>query len=148
MATTWILVANRSTALIYQSRGPGIEWEVLKKMVHPEGRMKNSELASDSGGRNNTADGRGSRPAVEWSTSPREAEARKFAQEIAAELSEGRVHQKYDRLLLVTSPEFMGKVKECLDSQVQEKIIETITKDYVTLPVKDVREKVNSVILV
>jgi protein required for attachment to host cells len=39
-------------------------------------------------------------------------------------------------------------VKECLDSQVQEKIIETITKDYVTLPVKDVREKVNSVILV
>jgi len=148
MAITWVLVANRSKATIYQSRGPGTDWEIVKAMDHPEGRMKNSDLASDNGGRNPTPAGQGSRPAVEWSTSPHEVTSAKFAQEIAKELSDGRVHQKYERLILVTSPEFMGKIKEFLDSRIQEKIVQTITKDYVSLPVRDLREKVNNVILV
>lgn len=105
-------------------------------------------MASDVGGRNNTASGQGSRPTVEWSTSPHEADANHFARIIDKELSEGRTHQKYDRLVLVALPEFLGKLREALDSRVQEKIVETIGKDYSGLSPTELREKVNTVILV
>jgi protein required for attachment to host cells len=147
MSTTWILSANRSTATIYQSQGTGQAWTLVKTLDHPEGKLKNSDMASDVGGRNNTASGQGSRPAVEWSTSPHEADLTRFTRVIEKELSSGRTHQKYDRLVIVALPEFVGKLRECLDKKVQETILQTIAKDYTGLSPKEMREKINAVIL-
>ena len=148
MPVTWILSANRVLATIYQSQGSGQEWTLVKSLEHPEGKLKNNEMTSDVGGRNNTASGQGSRPVVEWSTSPHEADLTHFAKIIEKELSDGRTHQKYDRLVLVALPEFLGKLRSCLDSRIQEKILVAISKDYSGLSPKELREKISAAILV
>ncbi|MDA8059618.1 MAG: host attachment protein [Leptospirillum sp.] len=148
MSITWIVSANRTLASIYQSNGIGQKWTLLKSIDHPEGKLKNSEMTSDVGGRNNTAAGQGSRPAVLWSTSPHEADANLFARIIGKELAEGRTHQRYDRFVLVAPPEFLGKLRESLDARVHEKILETIAKDYSGLSMEEIREKVNGIVLV
>ncbi len=148
MTTTWILVANATSALLWKSRGTGQDLELERRFEHPEGRLKNGEIASDSGGRNATPAGHGSRPATQWGTAPREAEAEKFAREIVHELSSGLVAKKFDRLLLAAPPDFMGKIRESLDTRLQEKVAATVVRDYTQLPAKELREKLSDVLLV
>ncbi|EQD24550.1 MAG: host attachment protein [Nitrospirae bacterium] len=148
MTTTWILVANATSALLWKSRGTGHDLELERRFEHPEGRLKNLDLASDAGGRNATPDGQGSRPGTQWSTSPREVESEKFARELVHELSAGLSARKYDRLLLAASPDFMGKIRESLDNRLQEKVAATVVRDYTILTARELREKLASVLLV
>ena len=148
MTTTWILVANATNALLWISRGTGQDLELERRFEHPEGRLKNGEIASDTGGRNATPAGQGSRPATQWGTSPREAEAEKFARELVRELSSGLSARKFDRLLLAAPPDFMGKIRESLDNRLQEKVAATVVRDYTILAAKELREKLSGVLLV
>ena len=148
MTTTWILVANTTTALLWKSRGTGQDLELERRLEHPEGRLKNLDIVSDVGGRSATPGGRGSRPTTEWGLSPREVETEKFAREIVRELSSGLSSKKFDRLLLAAPPDFMGKIREALDTRLQEKIAATVVRDYTALSPKDLREKLSCVLLV
>ena len=148
MTTTWILVANATTAILWVSRGTGQELEFERRFEHPEGRLKNGDLTSESGGRNPTPAGHGSRPATQWKTTPREEEAEKFAREIVRELSSGLSAKKFDRLLLAASMDFMGKIRESLDKQLQERVAATVVRDYTNLPAQELREKLADVLLV
>ena len=148
MTTTWILVANATNAILWVSRGTGQDLEFAQRFEHPEGRLKNGELASEAGGRNSTPAGHGSRPATQWKTTPREEEAEKFAREIVRELSSGLSAKKFDRLLIAASMDFMGKIRESLDKQLQERVAATVVRDYTNLPAKELREKLADVLLV
>lgn len=132
--------------MIYQTKGPGGALDLLKALSHPKSRMRNSELTTDGGGRNKTSAGEGSRPKTEWNTLAQEAEATLFAKEISSELSGGRKQQKFDRLVLVASPEFLGKLRETLDPHVLERVVGEINKDYLKLPLAELHEKVNEAI--
>ena len=46
MALTWILVADRSGAHIWQTRGQNLDH--VKEIAHPEGRLHDGELESDA----------------------------------------------------------------------------------------------------
>lgn len=146
--TTWILVANTTSALLWKSRGSGSDLEIEQKFEHPEGRLKNLDLVSDAGGRTITPEGRGSRPTTEWGTSPREVEIEKFARKIVHALSSGLLEKKFDRLLVAAPPDFMGKIREVLDTKLKEKLVTTVVRDYTTLSAKDLREKLSGVLLV
>jgi len=148
MTTTWILVANATNALLWISRGTGQDLELERRFEHPEGRLRNGEMASDAGGRNATPAGHGSRPATQWGTTPREGEAEKFAREIVRELSSGLSAKKFDRLLIAAPPDFMGKIRESLDNRLQEKVAATVVRDYTILTAKELREKLAEVLLV
>ncbi|MHB1286765.1 MAG: host attachment protein [Leptospirales bacterium] len=146
MSLTWILVSGKSSAMIYQTKGPGGSLDLLKSLSHPKSRMRNSELTTDGQGRNKNPAGSGSGPKLEGATSPQDAEATLFTKEVARELSGGRKQQKYDRLVLVASPEFLGKLRETLDSNVLEMVVGEINKDYLKLPLAELHEKVNEAI--
>lgn len=131
MSVTWILVANASHAKIYANHGPKKGLQLVKEMEHPESREKAANLVSDRVG-NYQGSGSYAQP-----TSPKEHEAEVFAQQVAHELEEGRVHNAYDRLMLIASAHFLGLLNSKLSQHVRNKVTETIEKDYTRLPVKE-----------
>ena len=95
MAITWILVANASLARLYANFGPKQGLQLVKELVHPESRMKNSELSSDRAGQiQSNGSGHGAR---EQQTPPKLNAAKNFAQMLAKELYLGRSRNAFGR---------------------------------------------------
>ncbi len=135
MTTTWIVVANASRGRLYENAGIGKGLTLLSEFEHPESRMKNGDLVSDRPGyMQSVGNGHGSRqPATE----PKQHEAEQFAHEIARVLESGRNQNKYERLILVASPSFLGLLKSKLPDQVRGTVSDTIEKDYTQVTEKE-----------
>lgn len=128
MSTTWILVANASTAKLYANHGPKKGLHPVKELTHPESREKASNLVADRPGHNPGAgNGHGS---FVPASNPKHNEAERFAQELARELEHGRTANTYQRAILVAAPAFMGLLKSNLDGQVSKLVSESVEKDY------------------
>src|SRR5687768_9772131 len=95
METTWILVAHRSGAQVYEKRGKK-ELNLLKEIPHTEGRLKDTELATDRPGRSFDRIGHG-RHAVGDDRQKRatETETMRFIRELVVILEEGRTQRRY-----------------------------------------------------
>ncbi len=132
MAITWILVANASLAKLYANLGPNKGLTLVKELIHPESRRKNSELVSDRPGSMaaNGAGGGTMRPQTE----PKEHEAKIFAQEIAQQLYQGRAKNSFRRAILVAPPAFMGMLNTVIDGPTAQLITDRFEKDYTKTP--------------
>lgn len=144
MSTTWILVANASQAKLYANHGPKRGLELVKELDHPESREKAANLVSDRPGHNQGHGG--GHGAFVQATDPKEHEADRFALELARELEDGRVSNAYDRLILVSSPAFLGLINNKISTQVKGKLSESIEKDYTRLPIKELSGHLESVV--
>jgi protein required for attachment to host cells len=128
MSTTWILIANASSARIFANQGPKKGLQLVKQLDHPESREKASELVSDRPG-HNQGHGNGHGSFVP-NTDPKHNEADRFALELSKELDHGRGANSYERLILVASSPFIGLLNGRLSSHVRALVSETIEKDY------------------
>jgi len=126
MSTTWILIANASSARIYSNQGPKKGLQLVKQFAHPESRDKASELVSDRPGQTR-GNGHGAFVAA---TDPKQHEADRFALELSKELDQGRGANSYERLILVASSPFIGMLNSRLSSHVRALVSESIEKDY------------------
>jgi len=128
MSTTWILVANAARARLYENTGIGKGLKLLSEFLHPESRMKGSDLVSDRAGYvQGVGNGHASRQPA---TDPKQNEAEHFAHEIARSLELGRGQNKYERLILVVGSPFLGTLKARLSDQVLTLTSDTLEKDY------------------
>jgi protein required for attachment to host cells len=128
MSTTWIVVANSSTARIYENTGINKGLHLINQMEHPESRMKGSDLVSDRPGHmQSVGNGHGAR---QQATDPKQNEAEHFALDLAKTLDHGRGEHKYERLIVVASNPFLGTLKSRLSNQVQALVSDAIEKDY------------------
>ena len=128
MSTTWILVANASSARLYSNQGPKKGLQFVKQFDHPESREKASDLVSDRPGHNQGAGG--GHGSFVPATDPKQNEAERFALELSKDLDQGRGANSYGRLILVASNPFMGMLNSRLSSHVRALVSETIEKDY------------------
>lgn len=130
MSTTWILVANAARARLYENTGIGKGLKLLSEFLHPESRMKGSDLVSDRAGYvQGVGNGHASRQPA---TDPKQNEAEHFAHEIVRTLELGRGQNKYERLILVAGAPFLGILKARLPDQVRMLTSDTLEKDYTT----------------
>lgn len=128
MGKTWILVAHRSGARLFESRGPRKGLERLQNLEHPAGKLKNRQIDSDKHGR--SFDRRGSgRHAYTTEHEPTTHVAAQFAKQLAAVLEEGRVQQRYARLVLVAEPRFLGILRAELSAPIASLVSGTLDKD-------------------
>jgi protein required for attachment to host cells len=141
MAITWILVANSSLAKLYANLGPNQGLKLVKELMHPASRQKNSDLVSDHPGSNIAGKGNG-----EPQTLPKEHEAKVFAQEIARELYQGRAANAYGRAILVAPPGFMGVINSTLDGPTAKMVTDRFEKDYTKTPEPMLKEHLASCI--
>ena len=49
--TTWILVAHRAGARLFENKGPGKGLSLVENIDHPEGRLKDHDINADRPGR-------------------------------------------------------------------------------------------------
>lgn len=140
MAITWILVANASLAKLYANRGPNKGLSLVKELVHPESRQKNSELVTDRLG---TGHGDGS---YEPPSAPKQQHARAFAQEIAREFYAGRNSHAYARAILIAPPAFMGLLNATLDGPTAQLVSDRFEKDYTKASESQLMERLSGCI--
>ena len=139
MAITWILVANASLAKLYANMGPNKGLTLVKEMIHPESRQKNSDLVTDrAGSMPGVGNGSGSKIPQ---TTPKEHEAKVFAQEIAQELYRGRANNAFARAIVCAPPAFMGMLNGVLDSPTAQLITDRFEKDYTKTSEPVLRER-------
>jgi protein required for attachment to host cells len=128
METTWILVADRTRAKLFESKGPGKgALQHLRDIPHPEGRLQARDMEADKPGR--ISDSFGTRHAMSPHHEPEERHAQEFAHHLAEVLNKGRNDHAYQKLILVAEPGFLGDLSGALDKNTSALVEKTVGKD-------------------
>lgn len=133
-----IVVADQTEARFYDALGYGrtlVEQGVLR---NPSGRAHERDLVSDRPGRvfERAADAHRRRGASARHSSGSERTARRhtvevFARRIGAELDRARRARRYEALVLVAGPAFLGRLRAALPAAVRALVSTTVPKDVV-----------------
>lgn len=137
MTTTWILVANRSGASLFESNWPGETMRRLQDIPHPEGRLQNSEIDSDKPGRAFDSMGE-ARHSMSKELDATEKVAQQFARELAELLNKNRNTNVYDKIILMAAPKFLGLLRAALDSNTAALVVQTVNKELLEVSQEDV----------
>jgi len=128
MKNTWILVAHRGGARLFENQGPGKGLALLEDVPNPDGRLKNGEINSDRPGRAFDSMG-GARHSMSKEQEPTDRIAQRFAKELGTKLTQGRVQNRFGRLMLVAEPRFLGELRAHLDPSTAAMVSATLDKD-------------------
>lgn len=136
---TWILVADECRARLFESERIDGELAEVAAFAHPEshhpknGHRDRLPRAQQSAG--------GARHGIEPRTSTEEKRSREFASDLSDVLNQGRVAHRYDRLVLMAAPAFLGSVRSELDPQVARMVSHSVNKDIADATVARIREE-------
>lgn len=128
MSTTWILVAHRSGARFFSSRGPNTELTLVDDVDHAEGRLRAGDIDADRPGRVHDRVGE-QRHGVSSEESPTEHLAVEFAKALAGRLKSAQEAGQFQRLVLVAGPKFLGHLRDALDSQTAALVTASLDKN-------------------
>lgn len=128
MAKTWIVVAHRAGARIFEHIGPRKGLALIDDLDHPQGRMRNRDFDADRGGSTYSIGG----PGVDEKSreqSAHERDAANWARQLADIVNHARTDNRLLRLVLVAEPHFLGLLRESLDDNTADLVIGTVRKD-------------------
>lgn len=128
MATTWIIAADESRARVLQVAGREQRLVEIEDMINPEGRQQDRELQTDAEPRFSGRPGGG--PASDRETQGAvEHSARVFAREVGRYLDKARNEHRFDELVLVAPPKFLGTLRKELGKEVEKMVADELPKD-------------------
>lgn len=138
MKTTWVLVADKSRARLFDWQSRDVLSEI-KTFVHPESRLHEQDLVTDRRGRAFDSAGEG-RHAQQPSTSARQHEAESFAKELVSMLDHGRSRQEYERVVIMAAPQFLGQLRDEMPSELQKVVLQEVNKNLAQESADDIRK--------
>jgi protein required for attachment to host cells len=144
MKITWVLIAHRGGARVFENKGPGKGLLLLRDIPHPEGKLKSKDLGTDEPGR--SFDSHGARHSFEQEVGPAAHVIEVFARQIAGILEEGRVGHRYGRLVLVAEARFLGILRATLSRETSTLVTATVNKDLGHVETKDVAKHLQDVL--
>ncbi len=147
MTTTWILVAHRSGARLFESSGPGKGMQLVEDIPHPEGRLKNHEINADKPGRAFDKVG-GGRHSMSKEHEPTEQLSMRFAKSLGDRLDRGRIENRYGNLVLVAEPRFLGELRATLAAPTAALVSATLDKDLIGVENRDLPAHLSAVVRV
>ncbi len=136
---TWILVADSSRGRIFSAETSTSALNEIETLVHPEGRLHEQEMDSDLPGKGRGAAGAGGH-AYQDETEPKEQEVIDFAKRIAKHLDDARKAKKYERLLIVSAPAFLGELRNQFPDAVSKSICFDLDKNLTMHSTDDIRK--------
>lgn len=128
MNNIWILVAHRGGARIFENKGRGKGLNLLQSIPHPQGRLKNKDIGADKPGRSFDRQGQG-RHALANEQEPTAHVAEQFARQLSSMLDDGRHQQRYEKLVLVAEPRFLGNLRAALSPPTAALVTAAVSKD-------------------
>jgi protein required for attachment to host cells len=138
MKLTWILVADSSRARIFTTDTPSAPLEEIEDFSHVEGRLHDKEITSDLPGRIKSSAGGGH--AFEQPTDPKQHEIDNFAHLIVQFLEDAQNAKRFDHLLIVAAPAFLGLLRNHLSEQIKRLICFELDKDLTVMSASNIRQ--------
>ena len=145
METTWIMIAHRSGARLFENKGRRKQVKLVADIPHPEGRLKNQDIDADKQGRSFDRFGAG-RHAMSQEVEPKKQIAERFAKELAELLDQGRNQHHYTKLVLVAEPNFLGILRGALSDPTASKVTASLDKDLADVPERDLMQHLGEII--
>lgn len=127
----WVVVANEAAAIIYTCkgrRGPLVE---LRRIENKQARAKTSELISDKAGRAFDSHGQGRHAMTREKSGPRQQIVEAFARQISGYVDQARQEGRFDDLVLIAAPRFLGLMRKALARTAVSEPYLAIDKDVV-----------------
>jgi protein required for attachment to host cells len=131
----WVVVADSARARIFGAKNRSGRLDELEVRYHPESRLKDSEIQADKPGRMYSMQGE-FRSATEQPPA-RKVEAERFAQDLAEYLDKCHYEQKFEQLVLVASPNFLGRLRKEFSNRLLKAVANEINKDVSNLEKAD-----------
>lgn len=135
-----LVVADQSQADFYELDQHDMPLLFVGRLEDAQARLHNRDLKSDRPGRVfDHAPGPGRRGAVAHHAtgserSPRKVEATRFARRITDALDQARQQRRYDRLVVMAPPAFLGLLRQQMPAAVRAMLTAEIGKDLVHEP--------------
>lgn len=128
MSPMWVVVADNARARLL-AKEPGKKVLVeMEDLVHPEARKHERDRLSDKPGHAYDRGGVG-RHAMDNKLSAGKQDAIAFAALIADKLEHGRTQHDYQKLVLISPPEFLGLLRKKLTDQCSKLVTQSFDKD-------------------
>ncbi len=131
MTRSWILIANSMRARLFAQEGSDALQE-FADFTNPDGHYRNHGTYPDRLPRTQESSGN-ARHAIEPHTNQRDKSQQAFARQLCDVLEEGRVARRFDRLVLIATPRFLGLLHGRLSKSVARMVELEIRHDLTTL---------------
>lgn len=153
----WVLVGDAGRARIFSCVAGKLarlnRFALVESFDHAESRAHVRDLISDATGRQKGmgyAPGKNGMPKHRTGLDPRQVVkddvALRFARDLVATLERGADNHRYDALVLIAPPHFLGMLKGELGNGCARRLRETVGKDYANLPDHAIREKLGELL--
>lgn len=144
---TWILVAHRAGALVFESHGPGLPLQRIAQIEHPRGRLKASELETDRPGRAFDRYGGGRHAHSLEQSAPSHVES-ELVHKLIQHLEHGRAELEFERLVVIAPAKLLGKLRDALSAPLRDLLVASLSKDLAHADGEQVRKQLFDLALV
>ena len=134
---TWILAADASRARVLQRSGRAEALVEIQGLDNPAGRAHDRDLVTDAHARFR---GNGGPASDRQETSAVEHATDLFAKRLGAFLEKARAERRYDELVVVAPPKFLGALRAELDKETGKLVREEIPKDLSALNARELSQ--------
>lgn len=121
----WIVVADAAKAVVYRQDWVEDEFEEVMDLVHPEARLKASELVSDA-------------QTIPEKSDPCHTENQRFARDIIGRVRHALDTNEIQGFYLAAPPQFLGLLREAMDGRLRKALNGDIDKNLSGAPYSDV----------
>jgi protein required for attachment to host cells len=144
MNTTWILVAHRGGARLFENAGPGTGMKLLEDIPHPEGRLKSGEINADRPGR--AFDTFSRRHGMSQEHEAADQVSLMFAKHLCDKLEKARAENRFGKLVLVAEPRLLGELRAALNKPTAALVSATLDKDLIAIDNSDLPKHLAGVV--
>ena len=141
-----IVVASQADATFYDVERLQDKLQIAGRVADPLAHLHDRDFKSDRPGRmfdhgplSGARRGATAHHGTGGDNHPREHEAMLFAQQIAAELERARRDDRFERLVVMAEPNFLGMLRKALPSTLRSIVVAEVAKDLAQQPVSAVR---------
>ncbi len=139
MTIQYIIVAESTRAKVLAFDKEAQEFEEVYDFIHPEGRRGELEINSDKSGRRKGGN-IATIHSVDSKHRSKSYEGSVFAGEISSQLDADRVKEKYDGLVLIAPPHFLGELRDKLSTACNDLVDKSINKNLLHCSEKELLE--------
>lgn len=134
----WVLIAESSRARIFLLSKLFSPLEEIEGFIHSASRLHEQTLTSDIP--SHGFDGKGvTRHRLGNNGNIKHQEIVVFAKTICDRLEEARCHGEFEKLILVSSPDFLGELRKRMSGQLKQQVLVEIPKNLVKQPPEKLR---------
>ena len=139
MAMIWVVAADSEYARVLEAPTAKGELTEINTLVCSTARQHEQDLVSDRPGRTFDRAG-GGRHSMEPTEHAKRTEAVRFAKQIADHIEKGWSQKKYQRLVLIAPPAFLGHLRASLNNNAAKAVSLEIDKNLVRLEAAELRK--------